>query len=255
MTGEPSIRVLDNPDATSRAAAAAIAEALRAAVRTRGRADWATTGGSTPIGIYRALIEAPLRDLVPWEAVHTWWGDDRFVPRTDPLSNVLPFDQVLAPGIPAARAHAHPIGMDAAIANGLGTPWAADQYDAELGRADLEIAESGFPILDIVLVGIGGDGHVLSVFPGSPLLDERDWAVAVPAPTHIEPHVARVSVNPVILAVARLPMLVAHGAGKAGILASVLEGERDVRHWPAQIARQSGATWFLDRAAAADLST
>jgi 6-phosphogluconolactonase len=255
VTGEPAIRIFEDPDATSRAAARAIADALAAAVADRGRADWATTGGSTPIGIYRALIEPPLVDAVPWASVHTWWGDDRFVPRTDPLSNVLPFDQVLAPGVPAASEHAHPIPMDEVLAGGHELGWAASTYDAELQHAGLAVSGSGFPVLDAVLVGIGSDGHVLSVFPGSPLLEEYAWAIAVPAPTHIEPHVARVSLNPGILAAARLPMVVAHGAGKAAILAAVLEGARDVQRWPAQVARRAGAFWFLDRAAATDLTT
>lgn len=254
MTGEPEVRILDDPDATSSAAAGAIADALRAAVSERGRADWATTGGSTPIGIYRALVDPPLRDAVPWASVHTWWGDDRFVPRTDSLSNVLPFDEVLASGVPAAREHAHPIEMDEALSGGHDTVWAARRYDAELQHAGLGVDGSGFPVLDVVLVGIGGDGHVLSVFPGSPLLEEYAWAIAVPAPTHIEPHVPRVSLNPGILAAARLPMVVAHGTGKAAILASVLEGARDVERWPAQVARRAGAIWFLDGAAAANLS-
>jgi 6-phosphogluconolactonase len=254
VTGEPAIRILDDADATSHAAAGAIADALRAAVTERGRADWATTGGSTPIGIYQALIESPLREAVPWGSVHTWWGDDRFVPRTDPLSNVLPFDQVLVPGAPAALEHAHPIAMDEALVGGHPIEWAASQYDAELQHGGLEVGGSGFPILDVVLVGIGGDGHVLSVFPDSPLLEEYAWASSVPAPTHIEPHVARVSLNPGILAAARLPMVVAHGAGKAAILASVLEGALDDHRWPAQVARRTGAIWFLDRAAAANLS-
>lgn len=254
MTGEPEVRVFDDPEATSHAAAEAIAHALRSAVAERGRADWATTGGSTPIGMYGALIAPPLRDAVPWAFVNTWWGDDRYVPRTDQLSNVLPFDEVLSAGVPAAREHAHPMEMDEALAGAHDTAWVASRYDAELQHAGLEVGGSGFPILDVVLVGIGGDGHVLSVFPGSPLLEEYAWAVAVPAPTHIEPHVARVSLNPGILAAARLPMVVAHGAGKAAILASVLEGARDVQRWPAQVARRAGAVWFLDRAAAADLS-
>jgi 6-phosphogluconolactonase len=255
VTGEPAIRVFEDPDATSRAAARAIAEMLAAAVPERGRADWATAGGSAPIGIYRALLEPSLRAAVPWASVHTWWGDDRFVPRTDPLSNVLPFDEVLAPALPDAREHAHPIAMDAAIAEGHDSQWAARRYDEELQHAGLEVDGSGFPVLDAMLVGIGGDGHVLSVFPGSPLLDEYAWAIAVPAPTHIEPHVARVSLNPGILAAARLPMVVAHGGGKAAILASVLGGTRDVERWPAQVARRTGAIWFLDRAAAAKLPT
>jgi 6-phosphogluconolactonase/glucosamine-6-phosphate isomerase/deaminase len=76
---------------------------------------------------------------------------------------------------------------------------------------------------------------------------------AIPAPTHIEPHVARVSLHPGILAAAGLPLVVAHGAGKAAILASVLGAERDERRWPVQVARREGALWLLDRAAAASL--
>jgi 6-phosphogluconolactonase len=275
VSGEPRIEVLDDPEATSRAAATAIAEALAAAVRERGRADWVTTGGSTPVGIYRELAVAPLRDAVPWHAVNVWWGDDRFVPRDHPLSNVLPLDQVLVssaaraglsgtgeyavdvdlgtePGVTLPVSNIHAPRMGEAIASGAGLEWVAEEYADRIRDAGLPTAD-GLPIFDIVLVGIGPDGHVLSVFPGSPLLDSKAWVSAVPAPTHVEPHVARVSLNPRILELARLPMVVAHGAGKAAILTTVLGGERDVRKWPAQLARRDGAVWFLDRAAAANL--
>src|SRR6185312_6870500 len=95
VTGEPRIEVLADPEATSRAAAEALADALIDAVARRRRADWATTGGSTPVGIYRELSVAPLRDVVPWQAVNVWWGDDRYVPRDHPWSNALPLDEVL----------------------------------------------------------------------------------------------------------------------------------------------------------------
>jgi 6-phosphogluconolactonase len=254
VSSEPRVEIFDDPAATSRAAAEEIAAALRQAVEERGRADWATTGGSTPIGIYRELAVTPLRDEVPWESVHVWWGDDRFVPRDHPLSNVLPFDQVLMDdGIRIPLEHVHTPAMGRAIAESLGPEAAAAEYDAELRAAGLPLADSGFPILDIVLVGIGGDGHVLSAFPGSPLFDSTAWASAVPAPTHIEPHVARVSLHPRILEAARLPMVVAHGAGKAAILATVFGSERDERRWPAQVARRGSAIWLLDRAAAVSL--
>lgn len=276
MSGEPTIRVFDDAAATSRAAAEAIASALSAAVAERGRADWATTGGSTPTGIYRELAVAPLRDAVPWESVHVWWGDDRFVPRDHPLSNVLPLDQVLVsmaaraglsgtgadavevdvgmePGVPLPVANVHAPPMTGAIGRSMGAGSVAMDYEAELRAAELDVAENGFPMFDVALVGIGGDGHVLSVFPNSPLFDGSAWVSAVPAPEHIEPHVARITLHPRILDAARLPIVVAHGAGKAAILASVLGPERDERRWPAQLARRAGAIWFLDREAAADL--
>lgn len=253
MTGEPTIRILDDAAATSRAAAEAIALALGEAVAARGRADWATTGGSTPVGIYRELAVAPLRDLVPWERVHVWWGDERFVARDDPLSNVRPFDVELLPHVPLRLEHVHAPRMGDALAAGLGPEAVAASYELALQGADLAVTGDDFPILDVVLVGIGGDGHVLSVFPGSPLFDTVTWVSAVPAPTHIEQHVDRVSLHPRVLEAARLPMVVAHGAGKAEILARVLGTERDARRWPAQVARQPGALWLLDREAAAAL--
>jgi 6-phosphogluconolactonase len=253
MTAEPTIRVLADAGATSRAAARVVAAALREAVERRGHADWATTGGSTPIGIYRALAARPLRASVPWDRVHVWWGDDRFVPRDDALSNALPLDRELLPRVPLPAANVHAMPMDEAIEAGSGATAVARAYEAELQAAGLPVAASGFPILDLVLVGIGGDGHVLSAFPGSALFDSVAWANAVPAPTHIEPHVERVSLHPGVLAAARLPLLVAHGNGKAAILASVLGPERDERRWPAQVARREGAVWLLDRAAASAL--
>ena len=276
MTGEPRIEVLADPEATSRAAAEAITDALVDAVAQRGRADWATTGGSTPVGIYRELSVAPLRDEVPWQAVNVWWGDDRYVPRDHPWSNALPLDEVLVsaaaraslsgtgeypidveeglePGVPLPVANIHAPRMGDAIGLAAGPAWAADEYADRLRDAGLPTSDDGFPILDIVLVGVGPDGHVMSVFPGSALFDSEAWVSAVPAPTHVEPHVARISLHPRMLEVARLPIVVAHGAGKAAAMASVLGDERDVRRWPAQLARRDGALWFLDRAAASEL--
>jgi 6-phosphogluconolactonase/glucosamine-6-phosphate isomerase/deaminase len=277
MTDQPRIEILEDPRATSDAAAHAIAAALVDASDRRGRADWATTGGSTPVGIYQVLAAAPHRDEVPWERVHVWWGDDRFVPRDHPLSNVLPLDQVLLsvsaraglsgsgadyvevesgqePGIWIPPANIHAPRMAQAIADGTGLDGAVAAYDGELRAAGLPAADSGLPVFDVVLIGIGPDGHLLSVFPGSPLLEDSSaWVSAVPAPTHVEPHVARLSLNPGILAAARSVIVVVHGAGKAAILASVLGPERDVRRWPAQLATGPNATWYLDRAAAASL--
>jgi 6-phosphogluconolactonase len=276
MSGEPEIQVLTDPEAVSRAAAERIAAALAEGVRERGRADWATTGGSTPVGIYRALAAEPLRDQVPWQEVLVWWGDDRFVPRDHPLSNVLPFDQVLLrsaalaglagdgeaavdaavgpePGVAIPAANVHAMAMGAAIADGRDPGWVAARYAEELRAARLPEAD-GFPVFDVTLSGIGGDGHILSVFPGSEVFaTDTGWVAGVPAPEHIEPHVARVSLHPGFLDAARLTIVVAFGAAKAAILADVLGPARDPSRWPSQLARNHNATWLLDEAAAATL--
>ncbi|MDQ6793917.1 MAG: 6-phosphogluconolactonase [Chloroflexota bacterium] len=275
MNGEARVEVLADAESVSASAAEQIATILRRATDDHGRADWTTTGGSTPAGIYRHLATPPLRDRVTWPAVHLWWGDDRYVPRDHPLSNVLPADQILleataraglsgtgatggdvitgrepAADIPIDNIHAMPMG--AAIGENRGPAWVAARYEAELRSAGLDV-ESGWPVFDLVLLGVGPDGHVLSVFPGSDAFDRPEWVLPVPAPTHIEPKVTRVTLNPHVLDVARSVLVVAHGAGKAAILGEVFGPTRDARRWPAQLARRPGATWLLDEAAAARL--
>lgn len=263
----PSVVVVADAAAASALAAERIAAGLAAGVALRGRADWVTTGGSTPVGIYRALRAGSWRTAVPWERVHLWWGDDRVVPRDSPLSNARPAHEELLAGEPPfgveggiaiARRHVHelPIGpaFEAARGDAIGAAGlAASGASNDLADAGFELDAAGFPVLDVVLVGVGPDGHVLSVFPGSPVWDSPDWAQPVGAPTHIEPHVERVTLHPGILRAARLPLVVAHGAGKAAILASVFGEERDPRRWAAQVALASRAVWILDEAAAAGL--
>jgi 6-phosphogluconolactonase len=244
-------------------------------VAARGRADIATTGGSTPVGIYGQLAAAPLRDAVPWEQVHMWFGDDRYVPRDHPYSNVLPVDQVLLaaaalaglsgtgatgtdveigiePGAPMPPGNVHAFPCGKAIAEGLGAAWCAAAY-ADTLRAAVPADEDGWPVFDLVLLGIGPDGHLLSVFPGSPALTSSEPALAIQAPTHVEPHVERVTLNPRILDSAREVLVVSHGAGKADIMATVFGDVRDPARWPAQLVRRAGVTWLLDAAAAARL--
>src|SRR5215207_3102553 len=107
----PRVRLVTDQAMASDAAADHIATALAAAVQARGAAHFVTTGGSAAPGIYRSLIDDDRRDAVPWPAVHVWWGDDRFVPRDHPLSNVKPFDDVLRGTVPLAADHIHPIRM------------------------------------------------------------------------------------------------------------------------------------------------
>lgn len=271
MTG-PELIVADTPaDATS-LAAGRIADALAEAIAARGIAHWATTGGSSAPPLYEHLSRPPLSDRVDWSRVHVWWGDDRFVPADHPLSNALPFEQVLLragrratgtggqpgvdpDGVMIPIAHVHAMPMAAGIASGGGTAAVARAYEAELRRWGPERDADGWPQFDLLLLGVGPDGHLLSVFPGSAAWDAAELVVPIPAPTHVEPHVERVTLHPACIGAARRVLVVATGAAKANVLARALRGDARPRELPAAAAAHERATWILDRAAAGRIET
>ena len=186
-----------------------------------------------------------------------WWGDDRFVPRDHPLSNVKPFYDILlgvgrqdegslgkrvGVGLPILQTH--PFRTAEAMAAGQGPAWSAAAMADEL-RAVAPMTADGWPVFDVMTLGMGEDGHILSVFPGSAALAATQLAIGVDAPTHIEPHVPRVTLNPKVLAVARTLLVIATGEGKAATLADVLGPVGDALRWPSQLAV---ARWsHLDR--------
>jgi 6-phosphogluconolactonase len=284
-TVRPGLLVLPSPEAVAVAAAGEIARGLAAAVAGRGVAHWATTGGSAAPGIYRVLRVPPLRDAVDWDRVHVWWGDDRFVPADHPLSNVLPLTQILldsggdetgsgatSAGVAAAGAgvhlpvaNLHPVPVSAAIEGGGGPAWAAAAYaealvsmvpeaDGSFGvpPAAADRSGGGVPAFDVVVLGVGPDGHVLSVFPGSAVWDDPSLCAAVPAPSHVEPHVARVTMHPRLLAAARRVLVVSTGASKADVVGRAWAGG-DERELPVRATFLRNATWLLDEAAASNL--
>jgi 6-phosphogluconolactonase len=272
VTGEPEVVVMPDVEGSAHVAAERIATTLNDAIASRGRAHWATTGGSTPGGIYRHLADSPLRETVDWEHVELWWGDDRFVPRDHPLSNFKVAADVLLDfaalsgesgtgsygidviggrlsGAPIHATNVHPMPVTEAIGEGRDVEWCAARY-AEMLLADGPPIEAGCPAFDLILLGIGPDGHVLSVFPNSAAFERPELAFGVPAPMHVEPHVARVTLNPAVLAAARAIVVVVQGESKAQVLAEILNGERQPRRLPGQLARRAGAVWIVDKAAA-----
>lgn len=280
MTSRPELRVLPTADIPG-AAAAFIADVMRGAVAERGIAHWATTGGSSAPAIYHGLaaLDADSPDAgFPWAQVHTWWGDDRFVPYDHPLSNVLPFDAVfggleasqgtIAPLVPPERRHPWP--TPEAIAGGHGPAWAAERYAGDLARLVPVVGEDAAavaaragtglrcdpsdPVFDLVVLGVGPDGHILSVFPGSPAFSASTTTVGVPAPTQVEPHVERVTLHPRVVGAARRVLVMTTGAGKAANLARAWSGTADPRDVPVAAALLPTATWLLDEAAAAEIT-
>jgi 6-phosphogluconolactonase len=256
LAGLPSLHVVP-ADALAAEAGREIARVLAETIAERGVAHWATTGGSAAPGMYRALRAPALRGAVDWSRVHVWWGDDRFVPSDDPLSNVLPFRTLFedgdrdGEGIIIPPAQVHPVPVEGTLAARGGPAEAAAAYARQLAVL-APSGTDGLPILDLLVLGVGPDGHVLSVFPGSAAWDSVDSVVAVPAPVHIEPHVPRVTLNPRAIAAARRILVVAGGASKAANLGRAWTGH-DVRELPVRAARLATATWLLDEAAAAEL--
>ena len=185
--GEPDVVVVPDAAAAGREAAARLAARVAEAVERRGRADIATLGGSTPVGIYRAMVAEPLLSTIPWADLHVWFGDDRFVARDHADSNVLHVDAILrggrrASGDPLPSRNIHPWPVDLVIRAGGRAGECAAAYAHQL-HAALPRDDEGRPAFDAVLVGVGPDGHLLSIFPDSPALDAPGWTAAVPAPT------------------------------------------------------------------------
>jgi 6-phosphogluconolactonase len=226
--------------------ASALAEAavrrLVARVAGKDRAAVALTGGSSPQGLYRLLGEEPWRSRVPWDRVHWFIGDDRFVPESDPLSNMGTVRRVFLNRVRAPRQNIHPIPTD-------GNPdGAARLYEDDLKRFyGANRLDPARPLFDLVLMGLGGDGHTASLFPRSPALDEQErWALGV-AKAGMEPYVPRVTLTFPALGSTREMLFLVEGADKRAILSRVLAGE----DLPARRAYSDGdLVWLVDRAAA-----
>jgi 6-phosphogluconolactonase len=227
--------------------AAALAEAaarrLIARVTGKDRTAVCLTGGSSPQGLYRLLAEAPWRGQVPWDRVHWFIGDDRFVPENDPLSNMGVARRLFLDRVGAPRDTIHPISTDANYPEG-----AANLYEDDLKEFyGTEQLDPQRPLFDLVLMGLGSDGHTASLFPNSPALDETQrWVLGI-AKAGMEPFVARVTMTFPALASSREMLFLVDSAEKRAILGRVLGGE----DLPARRAYSEGdLIWLVIRAAA-----
>jgi 6-phosphogluconolactonase len=250
-----TVRVLGDPDAVAEAAAEEFVAVVAGAIAERGVAHVALTGGSSVPGLYRHLVGPLGRDGIDWSLVELWWGDDRIVHAGDRASHAhAALETLLGLGSPAVAARVHPFPIDLAIRADPGPDAAAERY-ATLLRTRIPAGPDGLPVFDLVLLGMGSDGHILSVFPGSPALaPDAPLVMAIPAPAHIEPFLPRLTLNPRLVGAARHVLVMCTGGGKAARVAEVLEGPLDVARLPAQLARGDNAVWLLDVAAGVKLA-
>ncbi len=235
------IRIFPDAEALSRAAAALFARAAQRAVRNAGRFVVALSGGQTPRRTYERLACPECRDAVPWEAVHVFWGDERCVPFEDPRSNACMAYEALLQHVPIPPHQIHPIRCE-------GDPeTAAARYEALLRSFFREAP----PRFDLILLGLGEDGHTASLFPFHPAVTEqRRWVAAVP-----EADPPRVTLTLPILNQARRVVFLVTGARKAGILREVLQEPPDPLRRPVQGVRPGPGRvlWLVDAAAASEL--
>jgi len=238
---ELSVRIFDDPSALMRAAADEIVSAARAAADERGRFTWALGGGSTPRALYRLLAGDPYRERMPWSAIHFFWGDERHVPPDHPDSNFRMAREAMLDAAPVPPENIHRVRAEEPDAQR-----AAAEYEAAL-RSFFVPAPGEFPRFDLILLGLGKEGHTASLFPESPVLRERERLVA--APWVEAQKTFRVTLTPPVLNHARRAMFLVSGEEKADALRAVLEGPREPERYPAQIV-EGNRLWMVDRPAA-----
>jgi 6-phosphogluconolactonase len=247
VTGR-TIRRYPDPETVSRAAAHDFVEVARAAIAARGRFCVALSGGTTPRRMYEILSEAPRWAQLTWDRVEFFWGDERAVPPDHPDSNFGAAAAALLRKlrIPEARIHR----MHGELSD---VEEAATRYQAELARVFGVPSDGLPPVFDLVLLGMGPDGHTASLFPYSqPLTERRRWVVGHQVARLGK---ARITLTPPILNRAAEVRLLVTGADKAGVLKEVLLGPRDPERLPVQlVAPEAGRlVWLVDRAAGSEV--
>ena len=233
MRDGPEVKVFDATPALLAAGAAAVGAAASEAIEARGAFTIALTGGSIARALY-PLLGGDARGLVDWSRTHVWWIDERAVPPDHPESNYALARESLLRKVPVVLDHIHRMPAD----------------DPDPDRAAREYERTLPERFDLVLLGIGPDGHVCSLFPGHPALRERERRVVVVEGSP-KPPPRRMTITAPVVERARARLMLASGAEKAEAVAAALAADGSVERTPARLARHG--LWLLDAAAAAKL--
>jgi 6-phosphogluconolactonase len=247
VDGRPQITVLDDPASLAETAARLIAEAAREAVSARGRFAVALAGGATPRATYRQLAQPPWRDAMPWADTWVFFGDERAVSPDHRESNYGMARAALLSLVPIPPAQVFRMRGEAEDQEGAAADYVAAMQQV-FGRTSGDP-----PRFDLVLLGVGVDGHTASLFPHSAALKESSrWVVSIHAGAATIP--ARLTLTLPVLNAARRVVFLASGREKAKVSRAVL---REGAAVPAGLVRPQDGTvdWLLDREAAAQLDT
>lgn len=233
------VEIYPDRDALVQRALAIVTEQVQAAVAQRGRCTLALAGGSTPQPLYEALAQQTL----PWSQLYIFWGDERYVPMDHPDSNAGMAKAAWLDQVPIPAENIYPVPTDAA------TPEeAANQYEATLktvmGGGDT------VPAFDVMLLGMGDDGHTASLFPHTAALSVRDRWVTVGN----KDGAPRLTATVPLINHSRCVIFLVSGSNKQTALSQVFAADGDDVSYPARLVRPQGACWWLlDRAAGASL--
>ena len=240
---EMDARVFSDIDALSRGALEELLRVMREAIQARGRFAVALAGGNTPAKMYALWAAAGQHGVnTQWDKVHLFWGDERYVPADSPLSNYRMAREALILHVPIPEANVHPM-------------WGPDRFPSQQDAAEAHEAElrkffgAAPPAFDVQMLGLGVEGHVASLFPGSPALTEKQsWVMAVEAPAKPP---QRLTLTPVVLNRGRHTFFLVAGENKRDIVAALrAEPAGKPSQYPAGIIKPEGySLWFLDRAA------
>ncbi len=241
---KPLVRIYPTMPTMSLAAALLFTEHMDEAVKKRGRAQVALSGGSTPSTLFNLLAQSPYKENIPWERIHFYWADERCVPPEDSESNYGQVWQSLLSKVPVLISNIHRIKGE------LQPEAAAQDYRNQLKQNAAQ--GLAWPVLDSVWLGMGADGHIASLFPeqANPA-ETRQPAISVVADYMGRP-ANRVTLTPLVFNSALHIVFMVSGENKSKALSEVLDGAYDPIHWPAQRVKPAygDITWIVDEGAA-----
>jgi len=247
VTSSVEIRTLTTPQELFAAAAEVVVGAATDAVAQRGRFTIALSGGSTPKSLFN-LLATNARTVLPWERMFFFWGDERHVPTTDPDSNYRMAEETMLSKVPVPPGNVFRMAAENPDAAAV-----AEDYEKTL-RKFFALEPGQVPVFDLILLGMGPDGHTASLFPGTAGLQEKSRLVIANWVEKMK--TSRLTFTLPVLNAARCVTFLVSGTDKAAVLRTVLEGDVPAEQYPAKLLRPTDGKliWLVDRAAASELT-
>jgi 6-phosphogluconolactonase len=248
VSSSVEIRTLTTPQELFAAAAEEVVSTASDAVAQRGRFTIALSGGSTPKGLFNLLATNALT-VLPWDRMFFFWGDERHVPPTDPDSNYRMAQETMLSKVPVPPGNVFRMAAENPDAEA-----AAEDYEKTL-RKFFALEPGQFPRFDLILLGMGPDGHTASLFPGTAGLQEKSRLVIANWVEKLK--TSRLTFTLPVLNAARCVAFLVGGTDKAAVLRTVLEEDVPAEQYPAKLVRPTDGKliWLVDRAAASELSS